>query len=191
VRLFAVAHARRLADRLPAEHRGAVDVGERLADGLATEEERLHFVHLLYAVVPDFRRTTGQNWFMVTPAEEVSAHCAALAAVGRWKPDSNLADNHPNWEVARKVGGDRQPTLLREIFGNPFRPVPFSQAWRTDTTLALARQMYEARDFSAVPILADALQDAGCDNEDILNHCRAPGVHVRGCWVVDLVLGKE
>ena len=51
--------------------------------------------------------------------------------------------------------------------------------------------MYESRDFSAMPILADALQDAGCDNDDILNHCRDPVRHVRGCWVVDLVLGKE
>jgi hypothetical protein len=51
--------------------------------------------------------------------------------------------------------------------------------------------MYEERNFHAMPILADAMQDAGCDNEDILWHCREPGVHVRGCWVVDLVLGKE
>jgi hypothetical protein len=63
-------------------------------------------------------------------------------------------------------------------------------AWRTSTATALAKQMYESRDFSAMPILADALQDAGCTNEDVLNHCRdAKQVHVRGCWVVDLVLG--
>jgi hypothetical protein len=68
----------------------------------------------------------------------------------------------------------------------------FDPAWRTDTVLALARQMYESRDFSAMPILADALQDAGCDCDDILSHCReAHATHVRGCWVVDLVLGKE
>ncbi|MBM3981841.1 MAG: hypothetical protein FJ304_16510 [Planctomycetes bacterium] len=79
---------------------------------------------------------------------------------------------------------------MRCIFGNPFRPVAFDPAWRTDTAVALARQMYESREFSALPILADALQDAGCDNEDVLNHCREPGTHVRGCWVVDLVLGK-
>ena len=81
--------------------------------------------------------------------------------------------------------------LLRDIFGNPFRPVTFSPQWRTDTVLALAGQMYESRDFGAMPILADALQDAGCDDEDILLHCRGPGPHVRGCWVVDLVLGKS
>ena len=83
-----------------------------------------------------------------------------------------------------------QLAICHCVFGNPFRPVSFLPAWRTDTTLALARQMYESRDFSAMPILADALQDAGCDSPDILSHCREPGQHVRGCWAVDLVLGK-
>jgi hypothetical protein len=85
-----------------------------------------------------------------------------------------------------------QLVLLRDIFGNPFRPVTFDPAWHTDTAVAIASGMYDSRDFSAMPILADALQDAGCENDDILNHCReANGIHVRGCWVVDLVLGKE
>ncbi|MBP3957871.1 hypothetical protein J8F10_21670 [Gemmata sp. G18] len=80
--------------------------------------------------------------------------------------------------------------MLRDVFGNPFRPLAFSTECRTETALALARGIYESRDFGAMPILADALQDAGCDNLDILSHCRKPGEHVRGCWVVDLVLGK-
>jgi hypothetical protein len=80
--------------------------------------------------------------------------------------------------------------LIRDIFGNPFRPVAFDPSWRTSTAVVLARQMYESREFSAMPILADALQDAGCEDPDILGHCRGPGPHVRGCWVVDLVLGK-
>jgi hypothetical protein len=80
---------------------------------------------------------------------------------------------------------------LRDIFGSPFHPVTVAPAWRADRVLALARQMYESRDFSAMPILADALQDAGCDSADILDHCRGPGEHVRGCWVVDLVLGRS
>jgi hypothetical protein len=83
-----------------------------------------------------------------------------------------------------------QVSLLREVFGNPLREVKIDKGWRTDTAVSLARQMYESRDFNAMPILADALQDAGCDNLDILNHCRSGGVHVRGCWVVDLLLGK-
>ncbi|VTU00622.1 Uncharacterized protein (Fragment) OS=uncultured bacterium PE=4 SV=1 [Gemmataceae bacterium] len=79
---------------------------------------------------------------------------------------------------------------MRDIFGNPFRPVVFAAEWRTSTAIALAQHVYESRDFSAMPILADALQDAGCDSGDVLDHCRGPGPHVRGCWVVDLVLGK-
>jgi hypothetical protein len=80
--------------------------------------------------------------------------------------------------------------ILRDVLGNPFKKVNFEARWRTDTAVALARTMYEARDFGAMPILADALQDAECGNRDILNHCRGPGPHVRGCWVVDHVLGR-
>ena len=95
-------------------------------------------------------------------------------------------------------GGPRKNPIARamrplflEHFGNPEQPVALDPSWLTDTALSLARHIYESRDFSVMPILADAMQDAGCDNDDILNHCReANGVHVRGCWVVDLVLGK-
>ena len=81
--------------------------------------------------------------------------------------------------------------VVWDVVGNPFRLVEFSPAWRTDTAVALARHIYDRREFSALPILADALQDAGCDDDDVLNHCREPGLHVRGCWVLDGVLGKE
>jgi hypothetical protein len=95
--------------------------------------------------------------------------------------------------LAREIE-DQPPSneaRLHDIFGNPFRPVTFLPSWRTDTAIALARTMYDSREFGAMPILADALQDAGCDNTDILTHCRDPKqTHVRGCWVVDLVLGK-
>ncbi|MBP3960375.1 hypothetical protein J8F10_34535 [Gemmata sp. G18] len=81
---------------------------------------------------------------------------------------------------------------MRDIIGNPFRPVTPDPEWLTSTVTALASQMYTSSDFSAMPILADALQDAGCDNTDVLNHCRdADATHVRGCWVVDMMLGKE
>jgi hypothetical protein len=85
-----------------------------------------------------------------------------------------------------------QADMLRDIFGNPFHPVALNPSWLTSTVLALAIGIYEERAFDRLPILADALQDAGCDNEDILNHCREScRVHVRGCFVVDLVLGKS
>ncbi|WP_439621821.1 hypothetical protein [Gemmata sp.] len=81
--------------------------------------------------------------------------------------------------------------LFREVFGNPFRPIAFNADWRTDTVVSLATAAYESRDFSTLPILADALQDAGCDADDLLAHCRDPKqAHVRGCWALDLVLGK-
>ncbi|WP_246173617.1 hypothetical protein [Limnoglobus roseus] len=86
---------------------------------------------------------------------------------------------------------NHQAWLLRDIFGNPFRPVACDPAWRTSTAVGLAEVIYDDRAFDRLPILADALQDAGCEDADILAHCRGDGPHVRGCWVVDLVLGKE
>jgi hypothetical protein len=81
--------------------------------------------------------------------------------------------------------------LVRDIFGNPFRVQAFDPAWRTSTVLELTRSSYDSGDFSILPILADALQEAGCEDAAVLDHCRAGGPHVRGCWVVDAVLQKS
>jgi hypothetical protein len=82
--------------------------------------------------------------------------------------------------------------LLRDIFGPlPFRPSTIDPAWLTPTVQRLAESIYHDRAFERLPILADAFEEAGCDQEDILNHLRQPGVQVRGCWALDLVLGKE
>jgi hypothetical protein len=110
---------------------------------------------------------------------------AAMAAAGRSLRGVGL----PAEFTAPERAG--QTAILRDIFGNPFRPVAFDPAWRGDTVVSLAKGMYDSRDFSAMPVLADALQDAGCDSNDILDHCRGQAPHVRGCWVVDLVLDKE
>jgi hypothetical protein len=83
-----------------------------------------------------------------------------------------------------------QADLVRDIFGNPFHPVRADPVWVTATAVGLAQAIYAERAFDHLPILADALEEAGCDNADVLNHCRAGGVHVRGCWAVDLVLGR-
>jgi hypothetical protein len=87
--------------------------------------------------------------------------------------------------------GSAPAAFLRDIFGNPFRPVAFDPRWRTGDAVGLARAIYEDRAFERLPLLADALMDAGCADEQVLGHCRSEGPHVRGCWVVDLVLGKE
>jgi hypothetical protein len=83
----------------------------------------------------------------------------------------------------------REATVIREIFGNPFRPVTISSSWLTAPVTELARAIYDKRRFGDMPILAEALAAAGCDNAEVLAHCRNPGSHVRGCWVLDLLLG--
>ena len=96
-----------------------------------------------------------------------------------------VRDNKPTDEKRQLAA------LARDIFGNPFRPIRFDPAWRTSDAIALAKGIYDDRAFDRLPILADALQDAGCTNDDLLNHCRDTATpHARGCWVVDLVLGK-
>src|SRR5207249_4417138 len=92
--------------------------------------------------------------------------------------------------IPRRVEADIHQRYLEDI--ELPAGAAFSQGWRTDTAVSLARQMYEAREFGAMPILADALQDASCDSEIVLGHCRDASIaHVRGCWVIDLVLGKQ
>jgi hypothetical protein len=121
-------------------------------------------------------------------ARNVASGAAKAAKVVAYERDYDV-DAGMN---ANRAESTYQAALIRDIFGNPFRSVAFSPDWRTDTVVSLAKQMYDSRDFGAMPILADALQDAGCDNTAILEHCRDPkATHVRGCWVVDLVLGKE
>ncbi|MBN9118244.1 MAG: hypothetical protein J0I06_03635 [Planctomycetes bacterium] len=78
------------------------------------------------------------------------------------------------------------------MFGNPFRPAPADPEWLTPIVVSLADGIYDERAFDRMPILADALQDAGCTNDDILSHCRDTSLtHVRGCWVIDLLTGRE
>jgi hypothetical protein len=119
-------------------------------------------------------------------------------------------DSHPHGDTAAFVLGilrqfdyDEAPpnsgasytgllaAFLKGIFGNPFRPVAFDPRWRTADTVGLATGIYEDRAFDRLPLLADALMDVGCDNDELLEHCRVEGPHVRGCWLIDRVLGRE
>jgi hypothetical protein len=92
--------------------------------------------------------------------------------------------------AAMRVEQSVQSSILRDIFGNPFAPIDFLPEWRTEAVVALARGIYEERAWERMPVLGDALEDAGCHDPEVLEHCRGAGPHHRGCWVVDLVLGK-
>lgn len=91
------------------------------------------------------------------------------------------------------VGSDCRPrvaALLRCIFGDPFAPITFLPEWRTEAAVSLARGIYEDGAWERLPVLADALEDAGCDSAELLKHCREPGGHVKGCHVIDAILGQ-
>jgi hypothetical protein len=188
--LLAAIHASRSCGHdLPSSAlRTSLTICEREADGRSTPSELSRLVHVLLprldALRAEYPTGTGRD----TMFSALLLVDALMTRAGGLNPNSDI-----NLTVRCIIPPEREEYthVLRDIFGNPFRPVTFSPDWRTDTAVTLARQMYESRDFSTMPILADALQDAGCDSADILNHCRGPGPHVRGCWVVDLVLGKE
>jgi hypothetical protein len=192
LRLFAVACYRRVPGfaALP-----EVAVAERLAEGLVTEEE------LAEARAESARgdeQSVGQFSYVPPPESILLALGAGLAVTASPAADAAKA---VSGKAAAFVGGGEllgQAGLLREIIGNAFRPASINPDWLTPTVTGLAAAAYEERDLPSghldagrLGVLADALEDAGCDDTEILDHCRGQGPHVRGCWVVDLLLGKE
>ncbi len=195
-RLFACACCRQLWPLLDDEcARHGVEVAEAHADGAASA-----------ALCRSARDEVGSAMSANVPRwTAYRAVCDALAdEVGRAQAE----------EVARGVGlaehrtlgvfswRRAQPALLRDIAGNPFRPSPplppAVAAWNDGTVRRLARAVYEERqlpagtlDAARLALLADALLDAGCADEELLAHCRSAGPHYRGCWGIDLILGKE
>jgi hypothetical protein len=174
LRLFASGCCRHVWDHLNDDIRDAVEVTERLADGLA-ELSELGPIQSWWGEVPAWRNL----FIMWTP----------------WELGEALAWETSGLGVSKRKERRFQATLLRCIFGNPFEPSPIIDSswlsWNDGTAARLAQAIYEDRAFDRLPILADALEEAGCDNPDILTHCRGQGEHVRGCWAVDLLLGKE
>lgn len=111
--------------------------------------------------------------------------------VARWGA-YQAASDHNTQPVYGFLNERLYRPFLADIFGASGCPTPFPESWRSESAIALARTAYDTRDFALLPILADALEEAGCDHSDVLSHCRDPQqVHVRGCWVVDGVLGKS
>jgi hypothetical protein len=185
LRLFACACCYRVYnEKSNGRELASVAIAERFADGVATVEE-----------LQQAEEAMDRGDYRSGPGDYVSHQeiwtLLEVPQAAAWLVEYNGVYRGAEPGVLKRQERLGQTQLLRDIFGNPFRPITLDRVWLTSTVTALAVQMYESRDFGAMPILADALQDAGCDSEDVLNHCRGPGPHVRGCWVVDLVLGKS
>jgi hypothetical protein len=191
-RLFAVACCRLMWSQLPDQRiRRLVERAEGFADGLATAKGLRAARSAAEGVWDDWRTARAPlKWPFHAHAAlvvgEVPIHLHRLCGPGNLTTMSVYRAR-----AARRAG---QRAMLPDVFGNPFRPValaPAWLAWNDGTVVKLAQAIYEDKAFDRLPILADALEEAGCQNQDILGHCRQPGPHVRGCWVVDLLLGKE
>jgi len=192
LRLFSVALARTVWDQMNPVMRESVDAGELFADGMILRDDVEVVAKKLNQWGVDGMNEAGgiRNWRKAMTPETLS--CFFLAFMGHHpKIQGILSGTSAYYWIASKTSRLIQPTLLRDIFGNPFRPTTPNASWLTSIVLVLAERIYSEKAFDRLPHLADALQDAGCDNEDILNHCRQPGNHCRGCRCVDLVLGKK
>jgi hypothetical protein len=198
-RLFACACARRPWHLLTDERsRRAIEEAERLADGLAGPSG----VQAARAAAAELWVGAGRPARLALDAaaeaafaalHDLASEAARQAANGaEWAAGarSNPTATMPARVAERKV----QANLLRDIFGNPFHPLPRLDpawlAWEGGTVPKLAASVYDERAFDRLAVLADALEEAGCTDQTILDHLRGPGPHVRGCWAVDLVLGK-
>jgi hypothetical protein len=198
--LFACACCRRVW-RLVTDGRAraAFAVAERFVDGGASAEEVAAAGAVTYygaAEGGDAGRSMELVRWTVDGSRAGCAIRAARRAAGAAaaEADAGCPDRPPGGrpagEAARAAELRAQADLLRDIVGNPFHPVAADPRWLTSAVVALAAGCYADRAFDRLPVLADALQDAGCDHPDVLAHCRGPGPHARGCWVVDLILGK-
>jgi hypothetical protein len=198
MRLLAAACCRRrlgiCASCWPAEGDGerVLAVSERYADGTASAEE--------LRVATDLARTVASGFYHDSIQEAVNAVAQALELRAPLKTFAAEPPGLNPVEAAREVVEQTAfshrdlsevAALLRELLGNPIRPAVVSPGWMTQAVRSLAETVAAAVDFTPLPILADALEDAGCTERTILEHCRGPGPHVRGCWVVDLILGKQ
>lgn len=198
--LCGVAVCREVKDLLPLRCVRAVLCAEWYADGLATREElmRANIIAESYLDTFEARRREARG-------VQLSQHQSRSWRYDDFEGVSHVTETDParreaiqaveiltdRADLARLFDLYPRPDLLREVVGNPLLPCAFDAAWRTSTAVGVAQAMYDSRDFGALPILADALQDAGCEDAAILDHCRGDGSHVRACWAVDLVLGQR
>jgi hypothetical protein len=195
LRLFGCACARRLWPLLTEkESREAVKVAEQFADGRADGDE--------LAAAEESAEDTTTAVYGTAKAAETPHFYAAAAAAWAATEDAIKAATFASQAVTDGAHSDAERSVervalarrLQDIIGNPFRPMAVDLSWLSwndGTVVKLAQAFYDERAFDRMPVLADALEEAGCHDTDILGHCRSTGKHVRGCWVVDLILGKD
>jgi hypothetical protein len=193
MRLFACACVRCVWEYLDQPgSRAAVEAAEAQADGRASSWQLRDASRRAFAVAHT-SPTEGDR----TPRQQRAALAAAAVASHNAQDAVRLVLRALFADPA--LAGERFPTredccgLLRELFGNPFRPTTVAPEWLrwNDGTLSkIARAIHDERAPDRLPLLADALEDAGCTDPVLLDHCRGPGRHVRGCWVVDLLRGQ-
>jgi hypothetical protein len=194
LRLLTCACLRRLWHLLPdGPCRQAVEMGEAWADGLADRQD----LDAAFDAAVDFGVSLSDDPALRQAAAEAVQGAAAVF------PDYGAALYAAGGLAARQGRWNQERAdlarLVRCVFGPlPFRGVFFDQSWLTPDVLALAQAAYDKRILPAgtlepdrLAILADALEEAGCDNADLLNHLRSPGPHVRGCFPLDAILGKQ
>jgi hypothetical protein len=194
LRLFACGCCRLIWDHLPDDRlRQAVQVAERFADGQATKDE----LAAAYDAVARMRNDAVQP--RATPLGMRVAIDMAVETVHAQALEAAFYMTATSLPLAGYCGGEKEAEavlcdLLRCVFGNPFRSVAIHSAildWHNATIPKLGQAIDDNRRFTDMPILADALEEAGCTEPEFLDHCRQPGPHVRGCWVIDLLTGKE
>jgi len=195
LRLFAVACCRMNWQFLDNAWRQTVISVERFADGLVIEDDAEWAWHGAVNITRSF--SVEPSAAAAQQAASFAYHATAPRVLGLragvWEKVTEALESVNRANTPGIPTSNRRvlAALLREQFGNPFQPVVFDARWRTADVMGLARGIYEDRKFDRLPILGDALMDAGCDNDEIIAHCRGGDRHVRGCWVVDFVLGKE
>jgi hypothetical protein len=194
-RLFACACVRRIWHCLPDERsRRGVEALERFADGELSRGELDVFALLARAAADERSGSTTATG--ARAAERVAAD-EALDAVEyvAWTVAQEIAGvRAPKvvlWGPELQVEADRQERRLWDLMEDVLTPdaPPIPVDWLTPTVVGLARRIYDSRDFALLPVLADALEDAGCDDERLRGHLRGGGEHIRGCWALDALLG--
>jgi hypothetical protein len=193
LRLAACAFCRLLHDLLVDEGLAALDAAEKYADGLI-DLAALNAARNA-ARSPDMT-PKGYHLYLRDAATQGALQAAVRLAWGKtdpWGAATQVLDQvlETRWRGSWKQAPLKLAEALREVVGNPFHPITVEPSWLTPTVRALAQVIYEAGRFEDLPVLADALEDSGCTDPQILEHCRGMGPHVRGCWVVDLLTGRS